>query len=187
MEIELLITDFDGTLVNTFEANYQAYRQALGLHGIELSRERYRQCFGFRFDRFMDAMGIQDAELRKEIRNEKARLYPTYFNHLKVNTALIDFIRAFHLGGGKTAIASTARKENLMNALRYIGAVEDFDLIIAGEDVEKGKPDPEIYLKSIQHFNVSPEKALVFEDSEVGIKAAEDAGIGYIKITSSFF
>ena len=72
MAIKLLITDFDGTLVDTFEANFRAYRQAFEAEGLELSREFYLQCFGFRFDRFMDAAAIADDDVRVRIREAKA-------------------------------------------------------------------------------------------------------------------
>lgn len=187
MAIKLLITDFDGTLVDTFEANYGAYREAFEGLGLTLTPERYRDCFGLRFDNFMSAMGISDDDVKKAIRGRKGDCYPDYFNRLKVNTPLLEIIRAFRRSGGKTAVASTAREHNLLNALRHIGAENDFDLILAGESVSHGKPDPEIYLKVLKYFGVEPSDALVFEDSEVGFKAAEAAGTRYIIINKEFY
>lgn len=182
MDVKLIISDFDGTLVDTFEANYRAYCEAFEKSGLTLSREQYRECFGLRFDNFMKAMGIESVEVRHQIKKLKAEAYPKYFEYFKVNLPLIEFIRGFHRSGGKTAIASTAREKNLCNALRHIGAEKDFDLILAGESVSKGKPDPEIYNTVLMCMECRPEEALVFEDSEVGFKAAEAAGIQYIKV-----
>lgn len=187
MDVKLIISDFDGTLVDTFEANYRAYSEAFEKVGLTLSREQYRECFGLRFDNFMKTMGIESADMKHQIKELKGDAYPKYFGHLKVNLPLIEFIRGFHRSGGKTAIASTARKKNLRNALRHIGAEKDFDLILAGESVSKGKPDPEIYQTVLDRMECRPEDALVFEDSEVGFKAAEAAGIHYIKVTKDFF
>ena len=187
MAVKLLITDFDGTLVNTFTANYKAYKKALGEYGITLTREKYRECFGFRFDRFMDTMGIEDEGVRKNIKDKKAECYPQFFKDLILNEPLMNFIKAFHSGGGMTAIASTARKINLMNVLSYFEVTDSFDLILAGEEVCRGKPDPEIYLSAMQRCGVTPAESLVFEDSPVGIEAAERAGINYIKITDSYW
>lgn len=187
MAITLLITDFDGTLVDTFEANYQAYRQAFADKGRELTRERYRECFGFRFDRFMEAMKIADAGERAEIRELKSKYYPEHFDLLQVNRPLLEFLRSFRRSGGHTAIASTARERNLRNALRHIGAEDDFDLILAGESVTNGKPHPEIYRTVLAKMQTPPENALIFEDSEVGFQAAEAAGISYIRIPPHFF
>lgn len=185
--IKLLITDFDGTLVDTFEANFRAYQDAFRQCGLTLSAEDYRNCFGFRFDRFMDVMNIKDHDIRNKIRIRKANCYPRYFEYLKINTPLLEFIRAFRRSGHKTAIASTARRENLMNVLTYIHAVDAFDFILAGEEVREGKPSPEIYQKTLAYFNCHPSEALVFEDSEVGFQAAQNAGINYVTIKSSFY
>lgn len=187
MAVKLLISDFDGTLVDTFEANFLAYRDAFGSVGQQLSRERYRECFGYRFDRFMEAMNITDPATRQAIRQAKGDCYPRYFDHLRVNRDLLDFIRAFHRSGGKTAIASTARRCNLINALSHIQAIDDFDLILAGEDVTCGKPDPEIYLTVLDRLGVAPGDAIIFEDSDVGFKAAMAAGINHITINNDFF
>lgn len=52
-QVKLLITDFDGTLVDTFEANFLAYQKAFSDCGLQLSEKQYKECFGFRFDDFM--------------------------------------------------------------------------------------------------------------------------------------
>ena len=183
MEIKLLITDFDGTLVNTFKANYLAYSRAFREVNLCLTEEQYRQHYGLRFDDFMNAMGVNDVENRKMIRKVKGECYPEYFDTLVVNQPLLDFIRLFHSNGGRTAVASTARGKNLNNALKHISAVNDFDLILAGEDVVEGKPSPEIYEKVMCRMGVTPSETLIFEDSAVGIKAASASGARFVKIT----
>ena len=185
--IRAIITDFDGTLVDTFEANCAAYQLAFKQHGLELSREQYRQCFGLRFDAFMEVMQIDDADLRSRLKAEKARVYPQCFDHLKPNVTLINFIRKAKASGVKTAIASTAQRGNLMNVLRHLQLEGLFDMIIAGDAVKKGKPDPEIYLTSMSLLEVSPAETLVFEDTEVGLQAAERSGANVMKITESFY
>lgn len=181
--IKAIITDFDGTLVDTFEANYGAYQEAFTQVGLELSIDRYRECFGLRFAEFMEAMHIEDKELAARIRRIKGEVYPNHFNKLKPNKPLIDFICSSRAMGIHTAVASTARCKNLMNALKYINAVEAFEYILTGEDVQNGKPNPEIYNKVLRYFGIQPYEAIVFEDSPVGMQAAEAAGINYIKVT----
>lgn len=185
--IKAIISDFDGTLVDTFEANYLAYRQAFADIGYDLSRPMYRACFGLRYDKFVERLGLaQDADIQK-VREQKARYYPQQFGYLKVNHVLVDFVRSFHAGGGKTAIASTARRENLIAALECVGAKDLFDVILAGDVVEYGKPNPEIYLKALESLQVKAEEAVCFEDTEVGIAAAKAAGLPVIKIDNSFY
>jgi len=181
--IDTIITDFDGTLVDTFEANFRAYQKAFAENGIQLTEEKYRQCFGFRYDRFMQEMGVTDDNISNAIREAKKHYYPDYFQYLKPNTALIELIAGFKAMGGKTAIASTARKENLMNVLNYLGIADHFNLIYAGSDVKEGKPSPEIYIKAMLALNSKPESTLIFEDSEVGIKAAIASGAKLIQIS----
>lgn len=186
-EVKLLITDFDGTLVDTFRANFFAYQQAFFEMGQQLSEEIYKKCFGFRFERFMDVVGITDEETRKSIKELKAKYYPSFFSELRVNTPLLNMLRAFRQAGGKTAIASTARRKNLENVLIYIHAMDAFDLVLAGEEVKEGKPSPEIYQTILERFSLKPSEAIVFEDSPVGIQSAQSTGINYIVINQNYY
>lgn len=185
--IKAIITDFDGTLVDTFEANLRAYQKAFQEVGLSLTSDRYSECFGYRYDRFMQEMGVTDKTVADTIKELKKQYYPEYFEYLKPNTALINLIAGIKSMGGKTAIASTARKENLMNAINYLGIAHHFDLIFAGVDVKKGKPDPEIYLKSMAALGVTPDETLIFEDSQVGIDAAKASGASYMIVSPKQF
>lgn len=186
-EVKLLITDFDGTLVDTFEANFLAYQMAFKEKNLVLSREDYRECFGLRFDDFMAKMGIFDEKIKSEIRRIKGSVYPIFFDKLVINIPLLSMLRGFKASGGLTALASTARRNNLLNALNYIKAYDIFSLIVAGEDVKKGKPEPEIYNKILDTLQVKPTEALIFEDSMVGMMAAQNAGVQFIQITKKYF
>lgn len=178
--IRAIITDFDGTLVDTFEANLKAYQQAFKEVGLFLSDEKYRECFGLRYEGFMKEVGIEDTVMANAIRELKKDYYPQYFGSIRLNSSLMELIRSFKHFGGKAAIASTARKENLLNVVNYLGVADSFDLIIAGDDVKCGKPNPEIYIKAMATLKVIPEDTLIFEDSSVGIKAAALSGARYM-------
>ncbi len=186
-KLRIMITDFDGTLVDTFEANFRAYEEAFARCGLSLSEAKYRECFGFRFDRFMEATGVDQQVVKDKIKEIKGEIYPNYFSELRVNKPLVAMLDGFKKSGGIVAVASTARKKNLINALEYIGAKDLFDLIVAGEDVVHGKPNPEIYLNVLSHFQLSPSEALVYEDSLIGMQSAEAAGISYVEINSNFY
>lgn len=185
--IKAIITDFDGTLVDTFEANLRAYQKAFGDVNMSLTAEKYRECFGYRFERFMMAMAVQDDKTADYIREAKKEYYPQYFEFLKSNNSLIGLMESFHAMGSKTAIASTARKENLMNVVNYLNLADKFDLIFAGVDVKQGKPSPEIYLKAMETLGVKPEEVLIFEDSPVGIEAARASGAHVLIVTQEDF
>lgn len=181
-EIKVIISDFDGTLVDTFTANFKAYQKAFRELGLILSREDYSLCYGFRFERFMSHMGISDNNVLNRIKVLKSKYYPLFFNEVKVNSFLLEIMQSFRQNGGKVAIASTASKNNLWNLLLYLKIDKYFDCIVTGEDVIQGKPSPEIYKKVLRLMEVNCKEAIVFEDSEVGIQAARAAGINYIII-----
>ena len=185
--IEAIITDFDGTLVNTFEANWKAYERAFSEEGLSISLEEYKGIYGMRFDDFMRTVGITDVDAAKRIRDLKTLYYPDFFDKIVPNKRLIDELVNFRRAGGKTAIASTARKENLMNVLEYFQLSELFDLIYSADDVKKGKPNPEIYLKTMQQLGAAPEETLIYEDSEVGVQAAAASGAKYIRVNEEWF
>ena len=185
--IKAIICDFDGTLADTFAANYHAYQKAFGEQGLTLTEETYRAAFGLRYDDFMRLMDIQDPHIAQAIRERKKEIYPQYFQYLRPNKKLLDLVRTCHNSGIKTAIASTARKENLQHVIIYLGIEKDFDLIQSGNDVRHGKPDPEIYLHVMDSLQVRPEETLIFEDTEIGIQAAQASGAQCIQVTSTWY
>ena len=181
--IKAVITDFDGTLVDTFMANFLAYHEVFKNYGYSLTKEQYRACYGLRFDAFCDKMNIPN-DIRNSMKELKKTFYPSYFKYIELNHSLMMFIRHMKSMGIKTCIASTATKENLYNVLIHFGILNEFDIIITGENVSKGKPNPEVYLKALALLECEPDEAIVFEDSDVGCEAAENAELNYIRITN---
>lgn len=179
--IKAVITDFDGTLVDTFMSNYLAYKNACKQYGYELTENQYKEWYGLRYDDLCNKIGIL-IDHRQVIKDLKKNIYTSYFDYLKLNKNLLNFIMMCHNYGIKTCIASTASRENLYNVLRYFNIEEYFDIIITGENVYNGKPNPEVYNKALVLLDCESDEALVFEDSNVGCEASENAEINYIKI-----
>ena len=177
--IKYIITDFDGTLVNTKKANILAYKEAFKECGYVLNVSQYEGAFGLRFDSMCNALGVpDDADIRNKIKHKKAEVYPKYFSMLELNENLIQFLKLSKSNNIKIAIASTASKENLMAVLLYFGLEKMFDIIITGEMVKNGKPDPEVYNNAMNKLGcVHSQECLVFEDSSAGIESANNAGI----------
>ena len=75
----------------------------------------------------------------------------------------------------KIAIASASPSSHIERAMDELGLREYVDLYVSGDMLERGKPDPEIYLHTIEALGVKPEECIVVEDSEYGIKAAKKA------------
>lgn len=174
--IKYIISDFDGTLVDTMQANMAAYKEAFEEAGYEFSPDLYKKAFGLRFDDMCNTLGVTENKMvRDKIRTFKATAYPKYFGLINVNWKLLEFIAS--LDNVKVAIATTAAKRNFDNVMKHVMQAS-CDYTITGEDVTKGKPDPEVYLKAMEKMGCTdPDEVLVFEDSAVGILAAEAAGI----------
>ena len=85
----------------------------------------------------------------------------------------------------KTAVASAAPKVNVDFVFEKTGLRQYFEVSIDANDVTRGKPDPEIYLKTAEKLNCPPEACLVFEDSMPGIQAGRNAGMRVIGVASS--
>lgn len=173
--VKYIITDFDGTLVDTYAANVTAYSNAFFNLGFPFSHDKYHQYFGMRFDDMMTALGVIKKEDQELIRQIKKEEYRNCYDMTVLNHKLLDFILTLPC---KLAIASTASKENLYGVLKYHDINNIFDVIVTGEDVKNGKPHPEVYLETMKKLGCNnPDEVLVFEDSSVGIAAAENAGI----------
>lgn len=183
MEIKLILLDFDGTLASTEEANMEAYVLALREEGIELDTAEYkRRYFGMRCPEFLQAIGITNDEDIDRIRRRKIELYPTCFGSVYLNEPLWNFAQDFRAKGGKVWIVSTGQRANIENAMQYLGIKEDVDGIITSCDVTDPKPSPEAFLKAMEREGVLPEETLIFEDSYVGLAAAEASGAAFVKV-----
>ena len=184
--IKAFITDFDGTLAFTYSANLAAYQRAIDFAtdgAYKLTSEVYSACFGYRFNDFMDTINITNENIRSLIKEKKAEYYAMYASLVVINNDLLSTLKFAKLNGIKVALATTARLLNVMTVLKTHNIdAEMFDLILTGEDVKEGKPNPEIYLTAMNVLGVKPNETIVFEDSNIGIEAAVKAGCNYIKV-----
>lgn len=181
--IKYIITDFDGTLVDTKEANVLAYKDAFKQCGYTFDNNLYSSAFGLNFSDMCDKLNIdKNINIRNEIKKLKQKIYPKYFNNVSLNKSLFEFIKYMkHYNNIKTAIASTASKGNLYNLLDFFKIKQYWDVIITNDDVNNGKPNPEVYNITKKCLCVkNNDEVLVFEDSYYGVLAAQTAGIDNI-------
>lgn len=182
--IKLILLDFDGTLVDTRQANYLAYAQALKEIGYNLTEKDYvSKYFGMRCSEFMASIGIEDIAERERLRERKIELYPTFFDSVKLNLPLWNFCQTFRTDNGvKVWIVSTGSRANIENVIEYLGLESDIDGIITGHDVPKSKPAPDCFLHVMEIEGVSPHQTVIFEDSAIGLEAARRSGAAYFKV-----
>lgn len=186
MAIRLILLDFDGTLVDTRYANADAYIATLEEVGIRINREEYlKNWFGMRCNEFMQQMGITDPAERERLRLRKIELYPSYFSSLRLNQPLWDFCQSFRRQGGRVWIVSTGSRANIDNAMAHLGLHEGIDGIFSGLEIERPKPAPDCFLEVMRREGYTPQECLIFEDSKVGLAAAEASGAPYFKVDFS--
>ncbi len=184
MQTRLLLLDFDGTLVDTRQANYRAYRDVLAEVRRHLDEELYfRDYFGLRCGEFMRRMGLTDSYEIDRLRRRKIEIYPTHFDTLVLNEWLWGFAQAFRAQGGKVWIVSTGQTANIHNVMNYLNLQDKVDGIFTGADVKNSKPSPECFLKAMDKEGVTPNETLIFEDSVFGLEAARKSGAQCIKVS----
>ena len=183
MKIKALLFDLDGTLVDTREANYIAYKKAFLKVGVTLTEESYNNSFGLCFNDLVKNVFPQCGQIEKDrIKSEKAYLYKKIFFKTKVNPFLASILYS-NRSKYKTAIVTTASKRNAIDLLKYHDLYNLFNVFIFGQDVKNGKPHPDCYNIAMQLLNVKPSECLVYEDSSIGIDAATSSGASVIDVS----
>lgn len=174
--MKVLMVDLDGTLFDTKKVNYEAYREALSSYEYNIDYDYYCQfCNGRYYLDFLPQIATNDNQILSEIHETKKLVYSKYLGSARVNRALVDIIRNSR-NTYKIALITTASKKNTFDILNRFDMMSLFDLVITSEDVYKSKPNPEGYLKAMKTFGAEPNDCIIFEDSHVGIEAAEKSG-----------
>ena len=180
--MKLAIFDMDGTLFNTNDVNYYAYKEALSKYNISLDYEYYcAHCNGRHYKVFIPELVGNNKEIIEEIHNNKKNLYKGFLNKTIVNKHLFEIIKSIK-SEYKIALVTTASKKNALEMLEYTNTLEYFDLILTAENVKNVKPNPEGFLLAMQHFNATSHETVIFEDSDVGIQAARKTNASVIRI-----
>lgn len=181
--IKLILLDFDGTLADTKRANGEAYIEALREVGITLNIEEYTaKYFGMRCREFLRDVGIESDDEARKLRRRKVEIYPNYFASVSLNTPLWQWCQMMRTMGAKVWIVSTGHIDNITNVMRHLNIIDGVDGIISGDDVILPKPNPECFLQAMKRAGATPRETIIFEDSAMGLEAAERSGAAYVKI-----
>ncbi len=98
---------------------------------------------------------------------------------------VLAFIDTLEAEGVPRAVATSASRHDVDRLLGRLGLRERFEIVVAAEDVRRGKPEPEVYLRAAEEMVLPPRACLVFEDSVVGVQAACRAGMRVIGLTTA--
>lgn len=176
-----VIWDLDGTLIDSAQHHYAAWRELLAPEGVDLDYPGFLVGFGRRNDEWLrELLGeeIPLSEIRRIGDAKEARYRELVATEgLVVLPGVTETLRALRERGWKHAIATSAPRQNLEIILEVTGLKQLMDGWAASEDVERGKPAPDIFLIAAERIGVAPEHAVVVEDAAAGVLGAHRAGM----------
>lgn len=181
--------DLDGTMFNTEHLFFEAGGDVLRPYNRTMTREVMDVIIGRRpmesFRRLVDYLQIT---VDPEVLLEESRLRHDALIETKLEPmpGVVNVLRELARRGIPCAIATSSPREYAERLLRQAGLREYFQFLLTAEDVGVGKPNPEIYLKAAERFQVLPAEMVVFEDSAAGTKAAVTAGACAVAVPHEF-
>jgi len=186
-EARAVLWDMDGTLIDSEEQHWISWRNTLAKEGIVITRAQFLATFGQRNDSIIpQLLGAAATPQRIErISEAKEELYRHLIRRDGISPlpGVASWLHRLHQKGWLQAIASAAPRANIDAVLEALSATHIFQGIVSAEDVQKGKPDPEVYLKAASRVEASPENCIVVEDAAAGIEGARRAGMRSIGVS----
>jgi beta-phosphoglucomutase len=181
-----LIWDVDGTLVDTAELHFQAWRVLAQELGKPFTRADFAGTFGWRNPEIIPKLfgsHYRDAEVQ-QLGDRKEDLYRAEAEKgvdllPGVHSILNDAANA----GALQAIGSSAPRRNIDLILRITETAGHFAAIVSMEETTRGKPDPEVFLLAARKLDIPPARCIVLEDAPVGVQAAKAGGMRAIGVT----
>jgi beta-phosphoglucomutase len=181
-----VLWDLDGTLVDSEEYHWRAWRGTMASEGIALTQRQFLETFGLRNDEILPRwLGpTASAERIARVARDKEILYRKLLREGGATClpAASDWLQRLQRDGWLQAIASSAPRENIEVVLEVLQLTACFQAVVAGEDVTAGKPDPQVFLAAAQRLQTEPSRCIVVEDSPLGIEAARRAGMRSIGV-----
>ncbi|MDY2888605.1 MAG: beta-phosphoglucomutase [Candidatus Caccosoma sp.] len=187
--IKGVIFDLDGVLVLTEKYHYSAWKQVLDAENIYIDEVMYDKLRGLsRIDTLNQILKIakkEYSEKQKEIlANKKNEIYKEYLKELgpsDISCDLIKTLLALKEKNIKLAIASSSK--NATNIAKQTDLLKYFDVIVDGNQINKAKPDPEVFLKAANKLNLLVNECLIVEDAISGIDAGIAGGFKTVGIS----
>jgi len=183
--IKAVIFDLDGVIAESEDAHIEAEKRTFLEYGLVISAEELHRYTGttakvmftqliakYKLDTTFEEINLQKQKILIQLLKRDAE--PT--------KGVLNLIKELKRRGIKLAIGSSSQRILIDYILKKLNIIHLFNCIIAAEDVERSKPDPETYLKAAKKLGVIPSQCLVIEDAQLGVEAARSAGmkcIGY--------
>lgn len=178
------VFDFDGVIVDSHPAHLRAWKSFLNSIGKRISEEQLhfvldgRKCD----DILRHFLGELNADEIIEYGLRKEQYFRDEVTHVGIADGLLSFLEELQSLNMAAAIASSGSKSRIHFLLDRFGLNKFFQVVVTGDDVEEGKPDPAVFLKAAHLLAVHPSELVAFEDAVSGVKAARSAGMKCIGI-----
>jgi len=175
-----LIFDLDGTLADTMPYHFQGWKKACEKFGAHIDTSFLRKHTGspgwIIAKEIITDCGLNGSVTIEEIMSEKLKEFFRLQHLVKPITPVTDIVKKYHLKL-PMAVGTGGHREAVERTLEITGLRQYFDIVVTANDVNAFKPDPETFLKCARLMNVEPRFIEVFEDAELGIQAARNAGM----------
>jgi len=179
----------DGVLVDSYRAHWESWHFMADELGKGLTEEQFVTTFGRTSREIIAAHWGEGCLTPDEIAEFDRRKEALYRELVERDFPAMDgateLIRELSAAGFKLAVGSSGPPENVALAVDRLKAGQLFNALITGRDVQRGKPDPQVFLLAADRMGVSPANCAVVEDAPVGIAAANAAGMASIALLST--
>ena len=184
--IKAIIFDMDGLMIDSERVTFECYQERLKDMNLTMDEEFYKTLLGKPikgiYQRFYDVYG-NDFPIENVIQDVHQLMAERFETEgVPVKKGLVELLHYLKDNNYKTIVATSSNRDRVDKILAQAKITEFFDDSICGDEVTKGKPNPEVFLKSRQKLGVNVDEAIVLEDSEAGIQASYDANIKVICI-----
>lgn len=184
--IKAVIFDMDGLMINSERVTFEGYQKVMNKMGLSISEEFYKTLLGKTLktatELFYEIYG-NDFPMEQvvcDVHQYMEDLFDTQGVPLK--KGLVELLTYLKNNDYKTIVATSSHRDRVDHILDIAHLTQYFDDSICGNEVAKGKPNPEVFLRACEKLKVQPTEALVLEDSEAGIQAAHAGNISVICI-----
>lgn len=184
MTKKVILFDMDGTLVSTENTAFLVVKKVFQNHGLDLDENDKKDIVGRQekdyFKDWQKKYNISDEKVDVMVK-EIHEVFDNLLYSPKVLPGAIDLVKKCN-GKYTVGVVSGSKRKQIEIVLNALKVMEHVSLFIGEEDTDKGKPNPDPYLKAANGLNVNPEDCLVIEDSEVGVLSAKKAGMKVIGV-----